>query len=703
MLSPLDEHGVFVSIAPHYRVINLSAIFYLGFTVLSAQAAKSLDDRVEYAAPDSIEEVLVWGRSTAQKGTALSSSQGLVGYADFSTRPLLRIGEIVEVVPGMVATQHSGEGKANQYYLRGMNLDHGTDFSTYFEGMPINLRSHAHGHGYLDLNFLIPEIISTLAYQKGPYFPERGDFSTAASSSVYAYDRVEHSFIKSTTGDFGYKRILGVLDSNFDNYNAVSALEVTRNDGPWSVPSNVKKTNALTKLTGLRGDYVTKIVLTYYDNQWRATDQVPARSVKDGSISRFGTIDPTLVGRSNRKSLIIGAESENLAVSAYVSDYALNLFGNFTYFADDPVNGDQHEQEDRRQIYGANISHEAFQSKRLNVSWGADFRYDRISASNLYQTTQRLRRETRRDDNVDWLSFGNYLDIEKKLSESFRASFGLRLDVYDFEVVALNPLNSGKGREHKLTPNLNLAYEIGETTEVYLNWGRGFHSNDVRGVTINVDPATGLSADAVNLFVGQTGAEIGLRIEQNANLNASMTYFWLESDSELMFVGDSGATEPGLASQRTGLEANLFWRFNPSWTIDALASLVESEYRGLPGGANSIPNAPGKVFGAGLTYHPENSFSASIRLRHFGDTPVVEDDSVSNKSTTLINAGIGYKFQEWDIELDVLNLLDSEDNDIAYFFESKLSTEAIPVEDVHFHPATPRSYRLTVKYNFGRR
>ena len=308
--------------------------------------------------PVVMEEIIVWGRAESQKGEALSSSSGLVGYADFSTRPLQRVGELVEVVPGMVATQHSGEGKANQYYLRGMNLDHGTDFSAYFEGMPVNLRSHAHGQGYLDLNFLIPEVISTVRYSKGPYTPDRGDFSTAGTTSIAIYDELDAPFVEITAGTDDYERVLSQRVPGASGETSVlAAVESHSNDGPWELPAEVEKLNALVKLTAPVGPYEMRLIATYYDNDWRSTDQIPRRLVQSNAVDRFGFVDPTTGGQSTRANLIGGIEGDRLKAGVYASRYELNLFGNFTYFAEDPVNGDQHEQVDRRWIYGAHVEY----------------------------------------------------------------------------------------------------------------------------------------------------------------------------------------------------------------------------------------------------------------------------------------------------------------------------------------------------------
>jgi outer membrane receptor protein involved in Fe transport len=668
-----------------------------------AAASAFADESEDHGAHDDdevIEEIIVWGRALTQKGTALSASEGLVGYADFSTRPLQRVGELAEVVPGMVATQHSGEGKANQYYLRGMNLDHGTDFSAYFEGMPVNFRTHAHGQGYLDLNFLIPEVISTVRYAKGPYAADRGDFSTAGTTTFSVYDRLDSPFLEVTGGSDGYVRSVAAGSMDLTDGHLLGALEVARNDGPWENEADVEKTNFLGKYSGHWRDFETQLLFTYYDNEWTSTDQVPDRLVSAGSLDRFGFIDPSLGGETMRVNLIAGIDSDRVKAAAYLSRYELNLFGNFTYFAEDPVNGDQHEQVDRRWIYGGFAEYDFEVNDTMSIKVGGDLRNDDISDANLYATTSRVRRSATRRDEVDWLSIGAYSELTVRLSDRLRGTAGVRVDYYDFDVSALNPLNGGSDSETNVIPSLGLAYELNDYVELYANWGEGFHSNDVRGRTITVDPASGDPVDPIELFVDQEGAEVGVRVEGWQGLAATVTYFWLESDSELLFVGDSGSTEPNDASERTGVEVNVFWNINEFWTADLTGSLVDSEFVGVPSGFDHIPNAHGRVVGAGLTYAEPDGWIASVRLRHFGEAPLVEDDSVQHGSTTMVNAGVSYDFGHWEAGLEIVNLFDAEDDDIAYWFESRLAGEPAPVEDVHFHPVDPFSVRASLRFEF---
>ncbi len=660
----------------------------------SADVAAASDD----TADDEIEEVIVWGRATKKRGIARSATEGAVGFADFSTRPFQRVGELVEVVPGMIATQHSGEGKANQYFLRGMNLDHGTDFSSFFEGMPVNLRAHAHGQGYLDLNFLIPEVIRTVEYSKGPYFPNRGDFSTAGSSAITLYETIA-PFVEYTAGQDNFHRFVSAGSREIDTATVLGAIEITRNDGPWQLPAGVEKHNAMLKYAVDSGAVHWAATLALYDNEWASTDQIPQRRVDSGEIDRFGFIDPTIGGRTSRYSATLAADGAHWTANAYLSRYSLNLFGNFTYFTEDPVNGDQHEQVDRRWIYGGHAARDLNLGDHDSVRLGIDARIDAIGTLDLFKTRARERLHAIRTDEVDWRNLGAYVDWRRDWSDQLRTHVGLRVDHYDYDVRARLAANSGDGRDEEWLPSLSVVYAATDALEVFANWGRGFHSNDVRGVTITTDPASGDPADSVALFVGQEGVDVGLRFEDDDGSNITLTWFWLASDSELLFVGDSGSTEPSDGSRRTGIDLAAFWQWRERLSADLSFSRVDSRFTGLDSAAVAIPNAHARVLNGGITYIGDSGFSAALRVRHFGDAPLVEDGSVRHGATTIINLGLSQTFGPWELGLEVINALDTEDDDIAYWFESRLPDEAGPVEDVHFHPVDPLTFRVSVKWS----
>lgn len=652
---------------------------------------------------DVIEEVVVWGRSLQLLGSADSSSQGVVGYADFSTRPLARVGELVEVVPGMIATQHSGPGKANQYFLRGFNLDHGSDFSTFFDGMPVNFRTHAHAQGYMDLNFIIPEVIERIDFKKGPYFANTGDFSLAGTSSMKTYDSLERGFVEVTAGSGDEIRLVAADSVNTELGSLLYALEHQQTNGMFVLDQDVRKYNGLLKYTGEIAGIPSQLTLTAYDSEWISTNQVPQRALTSGQIDRFGFIDPDLGGQSHRYSLSGRFELGEWDLTAYASAYYMSLINNPTYSLNDPINGDEFEQEDERVLFGGSLVRQSrFEIMGLKAAglFGAEVRVDDVQELNLFNTRSRLRYGSVREDSARELSLSTYAESEFALSENLRLTIGLRADYIRFDVEALRAENSGTESDALLQPKFGLAYRLSDSLELYANYGHGFHSNDVRAAVNRIDPVTGEDTEAQDILVEGRGGEIGFRYDNLKGFNISLTAFELATDSELVFVGDAGTTEPSDPTRRSGVELNAFYSIRERLVIDLSAARARGHFRGLPDGANSITDAHENVAAAGLTYVGTQGVTASLRVRYFGDAALTEDESVMKENSTLINAGVSYSAGAWEMGIDVLNLLDAEDDDIAYFFESRLPGEVEAMEDIHFHPSNPRVIRAMLRYSF---
>lgn len=652
---------------------------------------------------DVIEEVVVWGRSLQLLGSADSSSQGVVGYADFSTRPLARVGELVEVVPGMIATQHSGPGKANQYFLRGFNLDHGSDFSTFFDGMPVNFRTHAHAQGYMDLNFIIPEVIERIDFKKGPYFANTGDFSLAGTSSMKTYDSLERGFVEVTAGSGDEIRLVAADSVNTELGSLLYALEHQQTNGMFVLDQDVRKYNGLLKYTGEIAGIPSQLTLTAYDSEWISTNQVPQRALTSGQIDRFGFIDPDLGGQSHRYSLSGRFELGEWDLTAYASAYYMSLINNPTYSLNDPINGDEFEQEDERVLFGGSLVRQSrFEIMGLKAAglFGAEVRVDDVQELNLFNTRSRLRYGSVREDSARELSLSTYAESEFALSENLRLTTGLRADYIRFDVETLRAENSGTESDALLQPKFGLAYRLSDSLELYANYGHGFHSNDVRAAVNRIDPVTGEDTEAQDILVEGRGGEIGFRYDNLKGFNISLTAFELATDSELVFVGDAGTTEPSDPTRRSGVELNAFYSISERLVIDLSAARARGHFRGLPDGANSITDAHENVAAAGLTYVGTQGVTASLRVRYFGDAALTEDESVMKENSTLINAGVSYAAGVWEMGIDVLNLLDAEDDDIAYFFESRLPGEVEAMEDIHFHPSNPRVIRAMLRYSF---
>lgn len=660
----------------------------------NAQTARSSDD----------DTVVVYGRALDLIGEATTASEGIVGYSDFRDRPLTRAGELVEVIPGAVATQHSGEGKANQYFLRGFNLDHGTDFSASIDGVPINNRTHGHGQGYLDLNFMIPEIVEQVRYSKGPYHADSGDFSAAGSAAFRTYDRLPESFAELRLGEFGYVR--GVAATSFDmssNTSLLLAGEGETYDGPWVLDQDLRKFSAVAKLTRETGNAVYRLSAWGYGNEWNSTDQVPLRAVESGQIDRFGFIDPDLGGETSRFAVTGSADFDHgggatTSVNAYALAYELTLFSDFTYFLEDPVAGDEFEQRDKRNVFGGAVVHARKAKDWLSLRLGGDIRYDDIEEIGLFRTAARERLSTVRSDAVRETSVSAWGEAQVQITPALRAIAGLRADYYDAEVDAISlPANGGSADDTMFSPSAGLAWKFNDGLELYANYGRGFHSNDVRGATITIDPATGDPADQVPILVRAEGAEVGARIEQGP-FNAALTAFWLTLDSELVFVGDAGTTEANNASERGGVELSGFWRPTEWLVLDASAAWTDARFD-VTGPEDRIPNAVETVVSAGAVVQFD-PLTLSMRGRYFGAAPLIEDGSVKSDPTTIINVAATYDFQAFTVGIELLNAFNRADADITYFFESRLKGEAMPVRDIHLHPVEPRQLRASIRYKF---
>jgi hypothetical protein len=629
-----------------------------------------------------------------------------VGQTEIAARPLLRSGDLLEFVPGLVATQHSGSGKANQYFLRGFNLDHGTDFATFVDGMPVNMRTHGHGQGYTDINFLIPETVGELRYRKGPYYADVGDFSSAGSVRFDLADTLPRGVVEVTAGSFGFGRAVVADSAHLAGGDLLYAAEAQVFDGPWDdIDEDLEKLNLLMRYSAPLGAGRAHVTTMLYDNGWNSHDQVPQRAVDAGLISPYGSLDTTVGGESSRYSLsggwtgpVLGGD---LDASAYAIASELDLFSNFTYFLDDPENGDQFEQTDERSLYGFQLS-QTWDIGRARWRVGADGRYDDIDRVALLRTRARERLSAVRDDAVEEGSLGVFVSNEFRFSDRLRTYLGVRYDAYDF-AVASRTLAENSGEESDSTPSLkaSVVYRPIDPVELYASYGQGFHSNDARGTTIVTDPVSGEPADPVDPLVDSEGAELGARVYFSDRLQATAALWALQLDSELLFVGDAGNTEASRPSERNGFEAGLYYFGGDRFDADLEVSYTDSQFTDDDPAGREIPGAIPLVISAGVTYRTSNDYLATARVRYFSPYPLIEDDSVESDGSTIVNLRAGKTWNRVGLFIDVLNALDSDDHDIDYFYASRLPGEPDEgVEDNHFNVFQKRSLRATLRYSF---
>jgi len=644
-------------------------------------------------------------------GTTDAASEGTIRAELLKSRPALRPGEVLEFVPGVIVTQHSSDGKANQYFLRGFNLDHGTDFATTVNGLPVNMPTHGHGQGYSDLNFLIPELVDRIEYRKGPYFAKNGDFAAAGSADIVYRTTLERPFAALTLGQEHYQRFVGGGSRELGTgLTLLGAVELQRNDGPWTVPEGLRKSSAvLTLASGNTADGWSASLMGY-DAHWTSTDQVPQRLIAAGSFNgqpfgRFDSLDPTDGGQTHRNSLSAEwhrqTDTASTRVSAYAIDYGLTLFSDFTYALERPAQSDQFSQQDRRSTYGLAASHtieHTLAGLSARTEFGLQLRDDRIRVG-LFDTVARRITGTTRDDKVHETLLGLYGQSTVELTDWLRVIARLRADQAHFKVDGLsNAANSGSASDHLLSPKLSLVVGPWHKSELFFNAGRGFHSNDARGTTATVDPKTGAPVDKVPGLVAARGMELGARTEWIPGLQSSLALWKLDFDSELVYVGDAGATEPNLPSRRHGVEWNN--RYVPLRWLLVDADLAWTHAR-FADGVSRIPNAVDKVASIAVTARDRAPWSASMQWRYIGSGALIEDNSVRAHSSTTTNLRVSRKLgAKAELTLDVFNLLDRKLNDIEYFYASRLPSEAAPVADRHVHPAEPRTLRLTLRLGF---
>jgi hypothetical protein len=692
--------------------------------------------------PTHLPEVVVTGRQDIMLGLASSATQGTVGAEEIADRPILRAGEILETVPGMIITQHAGGGKANQYFLRGFNLDHSTDFAIYLDGMPLNLPSHAHGEGYSDMNIVIPELVERLDYEKGPYYADVGNYGSAGAAHLEFYKTLPQDFLTVEGGMFGYERGVFGLSQKVGPGHLLVGGEASHDDGPWVHPDDYSKFNGL--MTYSQGDDANGFSVTgrAYHGQWNSSDQLAENAVP--LVGYYGTLNPTDGGNSERYSAQAewhrADENSETKIMAYGFYYELDLFSDFTYYLTDPSLGDQFEQQDRRWVGGLDarhtISSQWFGSDVEN-SVGLQVRNDWIN-NGLYQTDDRVRVNkidynavgdpalpaTTEADYFTDTEAGLYAENKAQWTDKFRSVLALRGDLDYFDVTSLvTPANSGTSATLLPSPKLSLIFGPWAKTEFYAQGGFGFHSNDGRGATQTVEPVSAdnpYPATAVSKIPGlvQTkGAEIGVRTLAVPDLQSTLSLWYLYSDSELMQDGDTGSTvaskEP---SNRYGVEwANYYTpvkhlafdldlaestaRFTSADAADAAPISPGSTTLG-PGGTR-VPEAVGAVISSGLTLHDLNGFSASLRLRYFGPRDLTSDGIYRSDATMLLNAEAGYQINKtWRIFAEFLNLLDSRDHDIDYAYTSRITPAASPAFTDVFHPVEPFQVRVGLTARF---
>ena len=678
---------------------------FLAFLIFTFTIAT---DNVLTHVDEMLEEVTVTGRKKVLVGEARSASEGVISQVDIYKRPVQRPGDILEAVPGLIVTQHSGSGKSNQLYLRGFNLDHGTDFATWIDGMPVNMRSHGHGQGYTDINFLMPEIIEEISFVKGPYHSEIGDFSSAGGVHIQTIDQLDKKSIKVGLGENGFNRILAMGSKKIESEVITGALELQGYDGPWiDITEDVNKVNGFFKFARNNELGKRSITAMIYDNEWNSADQIPSRAISEDIIDDFGSLDKTLGGSTRRMSLSSeyshDHKTNKVVWRSYIIGYELDLWSNFTYLLDDPVGGDQFKQKDKRTIFGGSYENlwvgntESFTEHRF----GIDFRHDAVDEVGLYRSREREIMGPIREDQVDESSISSFYEMSFDLRSSWRAVLGIRADAFKFKVNSKDYNLTDDDSDFILSPKASIAYAFSDNNEMYFSYGNGFHSNDARGVITFADSIAEEKLSPADPLVKSTGLEWGIKALINEQLNTSLAVWSLELDSELLFVGDAGNTEANRPSKRWGIEFNNLWSINEIWSLEADFAYSNAKFNDDDLENRSVPGSLKNVASGILSAEYPSGFFASFSFRYFGEVPLIEDGSIKSEGSTYANLALGWLMDDWQVQLDILNIFDSNDHDIDYFYASRLAGEpANGYEDIHYHIFEPRQIRFYLSKEF---
>ncbi|MEY8868874.1 TonB-dependent receptor [Meridianimaribacter flavus] len=623
---------------------------------------------------------------------------------DMNTNPLNSSQEALRKVPGLIIGQHAGGGKAEQIFLRGFDIDHGTDVSINVDGMPVNMVSHAHGQGYSDLHFLIPETVNKINFGKGPYYGDKGDFTTAGFVDFSTKDYLKESAITFSMGDFNTLRTLGMFNllEKSKNQNAYIATEYLATDGPFESPQNFNRINVFGKYVAFSSDN-SKLSLTasHFTSRWDASGQIPQREVDNGNITRFGAIDDTEGGETQRTNFNVEfnkyiTDNTRLKTNAFYSHYAFELYSNFTFFLEDSVNGDQIKQQEDRHIFGANASivkETSLGSTPVTISSGLGLRHDIVNDIELSHT---LNRKT----TLEQLQLGdlNQTNVDAFVNAEFefgklKVAPALRLDYFKFLYNDKLQANYTTQSETKtiLSPKLNFYYDAASNLQLFLKSGIGFHSNDTRVVVSN--QGEDILPRAYGLDFGKVWKPFPKLV-----LNSALWYLFLEQ--EFVYVGDAGIVEPSGKTERYGLDLGLRYQFNDWLFFDTDATITHARSTEDPDGQNYIPLAPDFTLAGGLSVNDLNGFSGGIRYRYIDDRPANEDNSIVAEGYFVTDFNANYSFDNITLGFVIENLFDTEWNETQFATESRLQNEAQSVEEIHFTPGTPFFIKGTIAYRF---
>lgn len=628
----------------------------------------------------------------------------VVSKIDLQTTPVRSSQDILRKVPGLFIGQHAGGGKAEQIFLRGFDIDHGTDIAISVDGMPVNMVSHAHGQGYADLHFVIPELIDKIDFGKGTYYANKGDFATAGYVSFLTKEKLENNSISVEAGQFNSLRTLGIFhwkDAS-QKGNFVLASEYVLTDGPFDSPQNFKRMNVFGKYTTVLEDK-SKISFSasHFTSRWFASGQIPERLVENGTISRFGAVDNTEGGNTTRTNFNFSlskvfSDKAILKSNAFYSHYGFELYSNFTFFLIDPINGDQIRQKEIRDIYGLNaeITNKFLWNNENNL-WqaGLGFRDDQTNNTELSHTLNRYTTlEQIKLGNIDQTNIFSYLNAEFNF-QKFKVNPSLRMDYFKFgyEDKIASKLQPEATSKTKVSPKLNLIYTLHNNVQFFLKSGFGFHSNDTRVV---------VSKAGKDILPTAFGSDLGTVLKPFPKAIVNLAFWYLQLQQEFVYVGDAGIVEPSGRSRRKGIDFGLRYQLSPYLFFDTDLNYTHARSIDESAGQNYIPLAPDFTSTTGLSLSKYKGFSGSFRMRYLKTRPANEDYSIVAKGYTVSDASINYQINKISFSLSTENIFNTKWKETQFATESRLRNENSSVEEIHFTPGSPLWIKAKICYIF---
>lgn len=688
-----NELGVFnIEKTTPNNILNISALGYKKafFTVVDDLTLISLEE-------DSFQlsEVVIQPKLSAMN---------VVSKIDLKTSPVNSTQEILRKVPGLFIGQHAGGGKAEQMFLRGFDVDHGTDVALSVDGMPVNMVSHAHGQGYSDLHFVIPETVEKIDFGKGTYYANKGDFNTAGYVDFKTKDRLDKSSIGVEIGQFNTFRTIGLFDllDKQKKQSAYLATEYIITDGPFDSPQNFNRINILGKYSVILNDNSAVSILgSHFTSKWDASGQIPQRLVDSGTISRFGAVDDTEGGYTSRTNFnasinkLIDANTF-LKANTFYSNYQFELYSNFTFFFEDPVNGDQIRQKENRSIYGINAelnSKHVYGETNVLCQVGLGVRNDQSKDTELSHTVNRSTTlEPIKLGDIDQSNLFAYLNTEITFGKLI-INPALRLDYFKFNYLdKLQPTYDPQTEDKmKISPKLNFIYSENNDLQFFVKSGMGFHSNDTRVVVAN---------SGKEILPTAIGTDVGTIWKPFPKLIVNSALWYLYLQQEFVYVGDAGIVEPSGKTKRMGVDVGLRYQLNDFLFFDFDGNYAHARSIDAPKGENYIPLAPAFTTTGGISLQNWKNFSGGIRYRYMDDRPANEDNSIVAKGYFVADCNLNYTYKKLVFGISIQNLFNTNWNETQFATKSRLQNEPAPVEEIHFTPGSPFYLKGMIAYNF---